>query len=126
LEAYTTLGFLAGATSRLRLGAMVTAVTYRPPGLLVKAVSTLDVLSGGRAFLGIGAAWNEQEAVGLGLPFPPVAERFVRLEETLQVAKQKWSDDDGPYECEHYLFGAAVNLALPLRRPHPPIMIGGP
>jgi alkanesulfonate monooxygenase len=125
LEAYTALGFLAGATSRLKLGAVVTAVTYRPPGLLIKAVSTLDVLSGGRAFLGIGAAWNEQEAVGLGLPFPPVAERFERLEETLQIAKQMWSDDNGPYQGEHYRLGATVNSPQVLQRPHPPILIGG-
>ena len=91
LEAYTTLGFLAGATSSIRLGAMVTAAVYRPPGLLIKCVTALDVLSGGRAFLGIGAAWNEQEAVGLGLPFPSTAERFEQLEEVLQIARQMWS-----------------------------------
>ena len=125
LEAYTTLSFIAGTTSRLRLGAMVTAAVYRPPGLLVKAVTTLDVLSGGRAFLGIGAAWNEQESIGLGLPFPPTAERFERLEETLQIAKQMWSDDDGPYEGKHYHLGATVNSPQAVQRPHPPILIGG-
>jgi F420-dependent oxidoreductase-like protein len=125
LEAYTALGFLAGATSRLRLGAMVTAVTYRPPGLLVKAVSTLDVLSGGRAFLGIGAAWNEQEAVALGLPFPPTAERFERLEETLRIAKQMWSSDNGPYEGRHYRLGETLNSPQAVQQPHPPILIGG-
>ena len=125
LEAYTALGFLAGVTSRIRLGAMVTAAVYRPPGLLVKAVSTLDVLSGGRAFLGIGAAWNEQEAVALGLPFPPTAERFERLEETLRIAKQMWSSDNGPYEGRHYRLGETLNSPQAVQRPHPPILIGG-
>ncbi|MFL6161301.1 MAG: LLM class F420-dependent oxidoreductase [Jatrophihabitantaceae bacterium] len=125
LEAYTTLGFLAGVTSRIRLGAMVTAVVYRPPGLLVKAVTTLDVLSAGRAFLGIGAAWNEQEAVGLGLPFPPVAERFARLEEALRIAKQMWSSENGPYRGEQYQLGATLNSPQAVQRPHPPILIGG-
>ena len=125
LEAYTTLGFLAGVTSRIRLGAMVTAAVYRPPGLLVKAVTTLDVLSGGRAFLGIGAAWNEQEAVGLGLPFPPVAERFAKLEEVLQIAQQLWSDDDGPYRGKQYQLDATLNSPQSVQRPHPPVLIGG-
>src|SRR5205823_413014 len=96
LEAYTTLGFLAGQTERIELLAWVTAVVYREPGLLAKAVTTLDVLSGGRAWLGIGAAWNESEARGLGLSFPSTAERFERLEETLQICLQMWSDDDAP------------------------------
>ncbi|MDQ2837824.1 MAG: LLM class F420-dependent oxidoreductase [Actinomycetota bacterium] len=125
LEAYTALGFLAGVTSEIKLGALVTAAVYRPPGLLIKAVTTLDVLSGGRAFLGIGAAWNEQEAVGLGLPFPPVSERFEKLEEVLQIARQMWSTEDGPFEGEHYHLGATVNSPQSLQRPHPPIMIGG-
>ncbi len=125
LEAYTALGFLAGVTSTIRLGALVTAAVYRPPGLLIKAVTTLDVLSGGRAFLGIGAAWNEQESVALGLPFPPVAERFEKLEEVLQLAKQMWSVDDGPYEGKHYHLGATVNSPQAIQRPHPPIMVGG-
>jgi F420-dependent oxidoreductase-like protein len=125
LEAYTALGYLAGVTSRIKLGAMVTAAVYRPPGLLIKAVTTLDVLSQGRAFLGIGAAWNEQEAVGLGLPFPPVAERFRKLEEVLQIAKQMWSADDGPFEGEEYQLGATVNSPQALQQPHPPILIGG-
>ncbi|HTZ43136.1 MAG TPA: LLM class F420-dependent oxidoreductase [Jatrophihabitans sp.] len=125
LEAYTTLGFMAGVTSRLKLGAMVTAAVYRSPGLLVKAVTTLDVLSGGRAFLGIGAAWNEQESIGLGLSFPPVAERFRRLEETLQIARQLWSDEDGPYAGTEYQLGATVNSPQSVQRPHPPILIGG-
>ncbi|MGH8994812.1 MAG: LLM class F420-dependent oxidoreductase [Acidimicrobiales bacterium] len=125
LEAYTTLGFVAGRTSRLRLLAWVTAVVYREPGLLAKAVSTLDVLSGGRAWLGIGAAWNEEEARGLGLPFPPLAERFERLEEALQICLQMWSDDDGPFEGRHYRLERTLNVPQPLSRPHPPILIGG-
>jgi len=102
LEAYTTLGYLAASTSRIELLAWVTAVVYREPGLLAKAVTTLDVLSGGRAWLGIGAAWYEAEARGLGLPFPPTAERFERLEEALQICLQMWSDDEAPYAGRYY------------------------
>ena len=101
LEAYTTLGYLAARTSKVDLVTWVTAVVYREPGLLAKLVSTLDVLSGGRAWLGIGAAWNDAEARGLGLPFPSTAERFERLEEALQICLQMWSDDDGPYNGNH-------------------------
>jgi len=125
LEAYTTLGFLAGVTSRIKLGAMVTAAVYRPPGLLIKAVTTLDVLSGGRAFLGIGAAWNEQEAVGLGLPFPPVAERFRKLEEVLRIGRQLWSDQDGPFEGTEYRLAETLNSPQSVQRPHPPVLVGG-
>jgi F420-dependent oxidoreductase-like protein len=125
LEAYTTLGYIAGRTSSIKLLAMVTGVVYRTPGLLAKAVTTLDVLSGGRAMLGIGAAWNEEEARGLGFPFPPVAERFERLEETLQVILQMWSDEDGAYIGRHYRLERTLNSPQPLRRPHPPIVIGG-
>src|SRR3954470_18311915 len=125
LEAYTTLGYLAGQTERVELLAWVTAVTYREPGLLAKCVSTLDVLSPGRAWLGVGAAWNEDEAAGLGLPFRPTAERFERLEETLQIFRQMCSDDDGPYEGKHYRLGRTLNVPQPLQRPHPPILIGG-
>jgi F420-dependent oxidoreductase-like protein len=125
LEAYTTLGYLAARTSRVELVAWVTAVVYREPGLLAKLVSTLDVLSEGRAFLGIGAAWNEPEARGLGLPFPPTAERFERLEEALQICLQMWSDDDGPYHGKHYHLERTLNSPQPLTRPHPPILIGG-
>lgn len=125
LEAYTSLGFLAGRTARIKLLTVVTAVVFRPPGLLAKCVSTLDVLSGGRAMLGIGAAWNEQEARGLGLPFPRLAERFERLEETLQICLQMWSDDDGPYEGRHYQLASTLSSPQPLTKPHPPLLIGG-
>jgi len=125
LEAYTALGYLAARTSRMELLAWVTAVVYREPGMLAKAVSTLDVLSGGRAMLGIGAAWNEAEARGLGLPFPSTSERFERLEETLQICLQMWGDDDGPYEGKHYKLERTLNSPQPLRKPHPPILIGG-
>ena len=125
LEAYTTLGYLAARTSEVELVSWVTAVVYREPGMLAKLVSTLDVLSGGRAWLGIGAAWNEAEASGLGLPFPPTAERFERLEETLQICLQMWSENDGPYEGRHYQLARTLNSPQPLTRPHPPILIGG-
>ena len=125
LEAYTTLGFLAASTERVRLLTVVTAVVYRDPGLLAKAVTTLDVLSGGRAMLGIGAAWNEEEARGLGLFFPPLAERYERLEEALRICRQMWSEDDGPFEGEHYHLGRTLNSPQALSRPHPPILIGG-
>jgi F420-dependent oxidoreductase-like protein len=125
LEGYTTLGFLAAHTSTAELQLLVTGVTYRHPGLLAKIVTTLDVLSGGRAMLGIGAAWYEREHLGLGVPFPPVSERFERLEETLQIALQMWSDDDGPYAGQHYTLAETINVPQALTRPHPPIMIGG-
>lgn len=125
LEAYTTLGFLAGRTERIELLAWVTAVVYREPGLLAKAVTTLDVLSGGRAWLGIGAAWNEPEARGLGLAFPPRAERFERLEEALDICLQMWSDGDKPYSGKHYRLERTLNSPQSLTRPHPPILIGG-
>jgi F420-dependent oxidoreductase-like protein len=125
LEAYTTLGYLAARTEKVELLTWVTGVTYRDPGLLVKCVTTLDVLSRGRAWLGIGAAWNDEEAAGLGLFFPPTAERFERLEETLRIALQMWSDDDGPFEGEHYTLARTMNVPQPVRRPRPPILIGG-
>jgi len=125
LEGYTTLGYLAGLTRRAQLHLLVTGVTYRHPGILAKVVSTLDVLSGGRAALGIGAAWNEREHLGLGVPFPPLAERFERLEETLQIVRQMWSDDNGPYHGKHYQLAEALNAPQPLQRPHPPILVGG-
>ena len=108
LEGYTSLGFLAGQTQRMRLGLLVTGVTYRHPGLLAKTVTTLDVLSGGRAQLGIGAAWYEREHLGLGVPFPPLAERFERLEETLQICLQMWSDDNGPFDGTHYQLAETI------------------
>ena len=125
LEAYTALGFLAAKTSSIELLAWVTAVTYRDPGLLAKAVTTVDVLSGGRAWLGIGAAWNGEESDGLGLFFPPTAERFERLEETLQICLQMWGDDESPYQGKHYRLGRTLNSPQSLSRPHPPILIGG-
>jgi F420-dependent oxidoreductase-like protein len=125
LEAYTTLGFLAAHTDRVRLHTLVTGVTYRSPGLLAKMVTTLDVLSGGRGVLGIGAAWNEEESSGLGLHFPPTAERFERLEETLQICRQMWSGSDAPYEGTHYQLGRTLNSPASLSQPRPRIMIGG-
>jgi F420-dependent oxidoreductase-like protein len=123
LEAYTTLGYLAARTSRVELLAWVTAATYREPGMLAKLVSTLDVLSKGRAMLGIGAGWNVEEARGLGLPFPPTAERFERLEETLQIVQQMWDESEQPYRGKHYQLERTLNRPQPLRRP--PILIGG-
>jgi F420-dependent oxidoreductase-like protein len=125
LEAYNTLGFLAGLTRKIRLGTLVTGVTYRYPGILAKTVTTLDVLSGGRAWLGIGAAWNEQESKGMGTPFPPIAVRFEMLEEALQIARQMWSDDNGPYHGKHFRLEETLCSPQPLSRPHPPILIGG-
>jgi alkanesulfonate monooxygenase len=125
LEAYTTLGFLAAHTRRVKLLTLVTGVTYRDPGLLAKLVTTLDVLSGGRAMLGIGAAWNEAESRGLGLFFPPTAERFERLEETLQICLQMWSGDESPYAGTHYRLERTLNVPQSLQRPHPPILVGG-
>jgi F420-dependent oxidoreductase-like protein len=125
LEAYTTLGFIAAHTSRVKLMTLVTAAVYRDPGLLAKMVTTLDVLSGGRAWLGIGAAWNDEESRGLGLFFPPTAERFERLEEALKICLQMWSDDDGPYDGKYYHLARTLNSPQSLTRPHPPIMIGG-
>lgn len=125
LEGYTTLGFLAGQTSTMRLGLLVTGVTYRHPGLLAKIVTTLDVLSGGRAQLGIGAAWYEREHLGLGVPFPPLAERFERLEETLQICHQMWSDNDGPFDGSHYKLAETVCSPRPISSPRPHILVGG-
>jgi F420-dependent oxidoreductase-like protein len=125
LEGYSALGFLAGVTSRVRLGTMVTGVTYRHPGVLVKTVSTLDVLSGGRAYFGIGAAWFQREHEGLGVPFPPLRERFERLEETLRIAKQMWSGKAEPLRGRHYGLAETLCEPQPISRPHPPILIGG-
>jgi F420-dependent oxidoreductase-like protein len=125
LEAYTTLGYVAARTERMTLGVLVTGVPYRHPGLLAKVVTTLDVLSGGRARLGIGASWYEREQRGLGVPVVPVAERFERLEETLKICLQMWSDDDGPFNGRHYQLAETLCSPAPLSRPHPPILVGG-
>jgi len=125
LEGYTALGFIAGVTDRLRLRLLVTGVTYRHPGLLAKTVTTLDVVSGGRAELGLGAAWYEREHVGLGVPFPPLKERFERLEEALQICLQMWSDDNGAFEGRHYQLAETLCSPPPVSQPRPRIMIGG-
>jgi F420-dependent oxidoreductase-like protein len=125
LEGYTALGFVAGRTERLRLRLLVTGVTYRHPGLLAKSVTTLDVLSGGRAELGIGAAWYEREHLGLGVPFPPVAERFERLEEAIQICLQMWSPDNGRFDGRHYQLAETLCSPAPVSAPRPRIMIGG-
>jgi F420-dependent oxidoreductase-like protein len=125
LEAYTTLGYLAALTKRVKLGTMVTGVIYRYPGILVKTVTTLDVLSSGRAYFGIGAAWNEQEAKGLGVPFPSLGVRFELLEEALQITKQMWSGNNGPYHGKHHQLEETLCSPQPLSRPRPPILIGG-
>jgi alkanesulfonate monooxygenase len=124
LEAYTTLGYLAGKTEQVKLLALVTACVYRPPGLLAKQVTTLDVLSGGRAMLGIGAAWYEEEAIGLGLPFAPLAERFERLEETVQICRQMFEGTDAPFDGTHYRLGRTLNSPAPVSE-RLPILIGG-
>lgn len=125
LEGYTTLGFMAGVTEKIKLGTMVTGVVYRYPAILVKTVTTLDVVSGGRAYFGVGAAWNEQESRGLGVRFPPVKERFERLEETLQIAQQMWSESEEPYHGKHNQLERTLNSPQPLTKPHPPILVGG-
>jgi F420-dependent oxidoreductase-like protein len=125
LEGWTALAFAAGRTNRIKLGTMVTGVTYRHPGILVKTATTLDVLSHGRAYFGVGAAWNEQEHKGLGVPFPPLAERFERLEETLQIALQMWQGNEQPYTGKHYTLERPLNSPRPVQTPHPPILIGG-
>lgn len=125
LEAYATLGFIAAHTEKAMLHALVTGVIYRHPSLLAKQVTTLDVLSGGRVGLGIGAAWNEEECRGLGLPFPPVAQRFRELEETLQICLQMWSDSEEPYEGAIWQLERTLNSPQSISRPHPYLMIGG-
>lgn len=123
LEGYTSLGFLAGQTARIDLSLLVTGVTYRYPGLLAKAVTTLDVLSQGRSMLGLGAAWYEREHAALGFPYPPVSRRFEMLEETLQICRQMWSDNNGPYGGKHYQLAETICVPQPIRRP--PVLIGG-
>jgi len=124
LEGYTSLGYLAAVTSTMRLGLLVTGVTYRHPGLLAKTVTTVDVLSGGRAMFGIGAAWYEREHLALGVPYPPISERFERLEETIQIVRQMWSDDDGPFDGAHYRLAETICYPKPIQS-DPPITIGG-
>lgn len=125
LDSWTTLGFLAAATRRMRLGTMITGVTYRHPGILAKIATTLDVLSGGRAYLGIGAAWYEREHLAMGVQFPPRAERFRRLEEALQIVLQMWSGNRGEYKGRYYQLAETMNVPQPISRPHPPIVVGG-
>src|SRR5438105_4359668 len=128
LEGYTALAFAAAKTSKIKLGTMVTGATYRHPGILVKTATTLDVLSGGRAYFGIGAGWFEREHLGLGVPFPPMKERFERLEEQLQIALQMWDDSNGsngPFEGKHYRLAETLNHPQAISQPHPPILIGG-
>jgi F420-dependent oxidoreductase-like protein len=125
LECYAALSYAAALTERITLGGMVTGVVYRHPGILLKTVTTLDVLSGGRAWLGIGASWNQEESRGLGVPFPPVAERFERLEETLQIALRMWGGGESPYEGRHYRLERPLNSPQSIQRPHPRILVGG-
>ncbi|MEZ4593475.1 MAG: TIGR03560 family F420-dependent LLM class oxidoreductase [Chloroflexota bacterium] len=125
LESYTTLGYLAGLTEKAYLGVLVTGVIYRHPSVLMKMVNTLDILSGGRAYLGIGAAWYEEEAKGFGIPYPSTAERFEQLEDNLQLAKALWASDETSFEGKHFSAPAITNNPRPLSTPHPRIMIGG-
>ncbi len=125
LESYTTLGYFAGLTEKAYLGVLVTGVIYRHPSVLMKMVTTLDILSGGRAYLGIGAAWYEDEAIGYGIPYPSTAERFEQLEDNLKLAKALWSGDVVSFEGKHFSAPAITNNPRPLSTPHPRIMIGG-
>ena len=125
LEGYSTLNYLAALTENVKLGTLVTGIVYRYPGILAKTATTLDVLSEGRAYLGIGAAWYDREADGLGVPFPSVSDRFEQLEETLQIVKQMWSDNNGTYTGQHFKLQETLNNPAPISQPHPPIMIGG-
>jgi F420-dependent oxidoreductase-like protein len=125
LEGYSALSFLAAHTTSIRLGVLVTGAIYRYPAILVKTMTTLDVLSGGRAYFGVGAGWYEREAVGLGVPFPSLKERFERLEEIVQIALQMWSGRSAPFTGKHYQLAETLCSPLPIAKPHPPIMIGG-
>jgi F420-dependent oxidoreductase-like protein len=125
LEGYSALNFLAAETQEIRLGMLVTGVIYRYPGILVKTITTLDVLSSGRAYFSVGAAWYEREAAALGVPFPPLKERFERLEETVQIALQTWSGKVAPFNGKHYRLAETFNSPPPISQPHPPILIGG-
>jgi F420-dependent oxidoreductase-like protein len=125
LEGYTAISHVAAVTERIELGVLATCVSYRHPGVLVKMATTLDVLSGGRAWFGIGAGWYGEEAAGLGIPFPPLSVRYEQLEETLLIAKQMWAGDDAPFRGRHFRFGRPLNMPQSIRRPHPPIMVAG-
>jgi len=125
LEGFTSLGFLAGQTTKIELSLLVAGVTYRYPGVLAKAVTTLDVLSGGRSMFGIGAAWYEREHTALGIPYPPLRTRFEMLEEMLQICRQMWSDEDGPYEGRHYQLAETICEPRPIQQPRPRILVGG-
>jgi F420-dependent oxidoreductase-like protein len=125
LEGYTSMGFLAGQTESIALTMLVTGVTYRYPGVLAKTATTLDVLSQGRAMVGIGAAWYDREHAGLGIPYPPLGQRFEMLEETLQICEQMWSDNDGPFAGKHYRLAETLCAPPPIQKPRPPILIGG-
>ena len=125
LEAYSTLNFIAALTNKVELGTLVTGVVYRHPGVLIKTVTTLDVLSGGRSYFGVGTGWYEREARGLGLPFPKIQYRYEILEETLQIAKQMWSGKRDPYNGKHHQLAEPISSPQPLSKPHPKILIGG-
>ncbi len=125
LEAYSALAFAAGQTERIELGTLVTGVTHRHPGVLLKTATTLDVLSGGRAWFGIGAAGYEEDHAGLGIPLPKTSERFERLEETLRIAHRMWAGGGEPFEGEHYRLGRLLNSPNSVKRPHPPVLVGG-
>ncbi len=125
LEGWTTLGYLAAATRTAKLGTLVTGVTYRYPAILVKQATTLDVLSGGRAYLGVGAAWNEREHYAFGAPYPPLAERFELLEDCLQIAHRVWRGERGPFEGKRVRLTEQIDVPVPVQKPHPPILIGG-
>ena len=125
LEGYSALNFLAAVTKRVRLGTLVAGVIYRHPAFLIKQATTLDVLSGGRAYFGVGAGWFEREARGLGFPFPSVKVRFEWLEETLQLTRQMWSGNEEPFEGQHFQLAEPLCQPMPLSTPHPPILIGG-
>jgi F420-dependent oxidoreductase-like protein len=125
LEGYSTLSYLAAVTKQVKLGTMVTGAVYRHPGILIKTVTTLDVLSGGRAYFGVGAGWFEREARGLGVPYPSTRDRLEQLEEVLQIAEQMWSDNNGEYNGKHFQLAETLCTPQPLSKPHPPILIGG-
>ena len=125
MEAYTTLGYFAGLTEKAQLGVLVTGVIYRHPAVLMKMVNTLDILSGGRAYLGIGAAWYEDEAKGYGIPYPSTSERFEQLEDNLQLARALWDGDEASFVGKHFSAPAITNNPRPISNPHPRIMIGG-